>query len=285
MRLRGDVLVGTEQRSKNLPNPAGTRAAAIGIRVLAVANQKGGVAKSATALNTAAALAALGERVLAIDLDPQANLSLGLGVTAARFERGTAELFESESVGLDAAVTATSVPGLDLVASDMSLSQVEWDMWRTHHPDHLAILRRKLVGTGGRWTYVVMDTPPSLGLFTINALSAADRVLVPVAPEPFSLIGLQYLLRVVDDIRFRDNHHLRLLGYVRSLWEDRSRLARQIDAQLVEMKVGRVMETIIRSNVRIKEAMVAGQPVTIYDPASSGAQAYGALAEEVGSRW
>jgi len=246
---------------------------------IGVANQKGGVGKTTTAINLATALAATGWRVLLIDLDPQGNASTGLGVHQSQRERSSYDLLTGQCALVEA-VIPTKVPRLDLVASTVDLSGAEIELVDMENRTHRLSDALDESATA-RWDICLIDCPPSLGLLTINAMVAAKSLLVPLQCEFFALEGLSQLLQTVERIRARFNPGLSILGVALTMYDRRNNLTEQV-AEDVRTCLGNVVfETVIPRNVRLSEAPSHGVPALIYDYRCPGSEAYMALAREL----
>jgi chromosome partitioning protein len=257
------------------------------MRVLVVANQKGGVGKTTTAINLGTALAAIGETVLIVDLDPQGNASTGLGIDRKHRKVSTFEVMTGER-SLDAAIQPTAVPRLYVAPSTLDLLGVELAIadqkdrnYRLRNALRSMTCRNLQLQTGERITYVLIDCPPSLNLLTINALAASDSVIVPLQCEFFALEGLSQLLSTVEQVKRSLNPKLTIHGVILTMFDPRNNLAGQVVADARAFLGDKVYETVIPRNVRVSEAPSYGKPVLLYDLKCNGSQAYLKLASEV----
>jgi chromosome partitioning protein len=263
-------------------------------RVLAVANQKGGVGKTTTAINLGTALAAIGEDVLIVDLDPQGNASTGLGLDRRNRRYSTYDVLTAQATLRDA-IVPTAVPRLQIAPSTLDLSGLELEIGQAR--DRAFRLRNALSslnaqdgtqdGTQDRnqevthFTYVLVDCPPSLNLLTINAMAAANAIVVPLQCEFFALEGLSQLLKTVESVRAQLNPELTIHGVVLTMFDARNNLSSQVVADVREFMGAKVYDTIVPRNVRVSEAPSYGKPVLVYDLKCSGSEAYLRLATEV----
>jgi chromosome partitioning protein len=255
-------------------------------RILALANQKGGVGKTTTAINLGTALAAIGERVLIVDLDPQGNASTGLGIQQKSRKVSTYDVLTGLAP-LRHAVLEAAVPGLSVAPSTLDLLGLELEI--AAEKDRAYRLRKAIWELHGSFpnarqdgfTYVLVDCPPSLNLLTINAMAAADAVLVPLQCEFFALEGLSQLLKTVDQVRASLNPALSIHGIVLTMFDPRNNLSMQVVQDVRKFMGAKVYDTIIPRNVRVSEAPSHGKPVLLYDLKCTGAQAYLRLASEI----
>lgn len=253
-------------------------------RILALANQKGGVGKTTTAINLGTALAAIGERVLIVDLDPQGNASTGLGIDRRNRSCSTYDVLVGEAK-LREAIIPTAVPRLHIAASTMDLSGLELELGTTR--DRAFRLRDAIadlnvnVAPDTDYTYVLVDCPPSLNLITVNAMAASHAILVPLQCEFFALEGLSQLLQTVEQVRSTLNPTLSIHGIVLTMFDSRNNLSNQVVADVRQFMGKKVYDTMIPRNVRISEAPSYGKPVLVYDLKCVGSDAYLKLATEV----
>jgi chromosome partitioning protein len=253
-------------------------------RIISLANQKGGVGKTTTAINLGTALAAIGERVLIVDLDPQGNASTGLGIDRRSRNVSTYDVLIGEAA-LREATVPTAVPRLHIAASTMDLSGLELELGSTK--DRAFRLRDAIAALNANaapesdYTYVLIDCPPSLNLLTVNAMAASDAILVPLQCEFFALEGLSQLLQTVEQVRTTLNPNLSIHGIVLTMFDSRNNLSNQVVADVRQFMGAKVYDTMIPRNVRISEAPSYGKPVLVYDLKCSGSEAYLKLATEV----
>ncbi|MEW6770637.1 MAG: ParA family protein [Bacillota bacterium] len=248
-------------------------------RVIAIANQKGGVAKTTTAVNLGACLALMGHKTLVIDADPQGNASSGMGVSPKSAAQSLYDVLVN-GVSLKAVrVPCPSVPGLDLVPASLALAGAEVELAGVVGREK--ILRESLAGLRKEYAFVLIDCPPSLGVLTVNALAAADTVLIPIQCEYYALEGLGHLLNTIQLVKRRLNAGLEIEGVLLTMFDGRTNLAIQVVDEVKKHFRRKVYRTIIPRNVRLSEAPSHGKPVVVYDPKCRGAEVYFELAKEV----
>lgn len=247
--------------------------------MLALVNQKGGVGKTTTAINLAACLALAGKRVLLVDGDPQGNATTGLGVDKAKLGESLYDVLV-DSLSVDKVIRKNiGVDGLDIVPATLDLSGAEMEMFSQLSRE--GILKRSLKPIVGNYDFVLIDGPPSLGLLTLNILTAADSLIIPIQCEFYALEGISQLMAVVDRVRTHLNPKIGVGMVVLTMHDDRINLSRQVIAEVRSFFGDKVADTVIPRNVRLSEAPSFGQPIAVYDPKSKGAQAYVDLAQEV----
>jgi chromosome partitioning protein len=249
--------------------------------VIAIANQKGGVGKTTTAINLAGALAEQGHRLLCIDMDAQANLTVGLGINLGTVERSMADVLLDSQARLEEVVIPTQTTGIDVAPSTLELASTEVELFTAIGREHA--LRQSLQGWAKRqYDYVLIDCPPTLGLLTINGLVAANSVIIPVQTQYYALKGLTALVKVINQIRAKGlNRDLRVLGLLPTFYDGRTILGREMLEELRELGDHHVFRSIVKQTVRLGEAPLAGRPVTAYASGSEAARAFRELAREV----
>ncbi len=251
-------------------------------RIVALCNQKGGVGKTTTTINLGAALAEHGRRVLLVDFDPQGALSVGLGVQPGQLDRTVYDLLMDASLAVDDVLLKTAVAGMDLLPSNIDLSAAEVQL--VNEVAREQTLARTLQSVVADYDVVLIDCQPSLGLLTVNALTAADGVIIPLECEYFALRGVALLMQTIDKVRERLNPQLHVDGVLATMYDGRTLHSREVLARVVEVFGDAVYDTVISRTVRFPETTVAGKPITDYAPSSPGATAYRTLALEVLAR-
>ena len=251
------------------------------IRVTACTNQKGGVGKTTTVVNLAAYLALSGTSTLVIDLDPQGNATSGLGVDRRSLDRSVYDALINR-VPINELVVRTAIAGLDLVPAASALSGAEVEL--VGLPARERRLSASLADLGERYERVLIDCPPSLGLLTVNALTAADGVLIPIQTEYYALEGLSQLVNTIRMVREGLNPRLEIDGVLLTMYDGRTRLSAQVAAEVRRHLEGTVYDTVVPRSIRLSEAPSHGLPIALYDPSSRGGEAYGRLAAEVTAR-
>ena len=250
-------------------------------RIIAIANQKGGVGKTTTAINLASCLAEAGKKVLTIDLDPQGNMTSGLGVNKNELENTVYELMLDEC-SIKESMVDTVVDGMKIIPSNVNLAGAEIELLGIEDKEY--ILKNAVDYVRDDYDFIIIDCPPSLNMLTINAMTTADSVLVPIQCEYYALEGLSQLIHTIDLVKERLNKRLVMEGVVFTMYDARTNLSLQVVENVKDNLQQNIYKTIIPRNVRLAEAPSYGQPITIYDSRSAGAESYRLLAEEVINR-
>jgi chromosome partitioning protein len=249
-------------------------------KVISIANQKGGVGKTTTSINLGGALAELGYRVLCVDMDPQANLTVGLGISLSDVHASMADVLSDDRVALDEIVRQTGTPGLWVAPATLELASTEVELFTAIGRE---MVLRDAIGTWAdrQFDVVIIDSPPTLGLLTINSLVASSRVIIPVQTQYYAIKGLTALIKVINTIKIKLNHDLEVLGLLPTFFDGRTVLAREMLENLHQLGDHRVFKTMIKNTVKLGEAPLTGKPVTEYATNSSAARAFRDLAQEV----
>lgn len=247
-------------------------------RIIAVANQKGGVGKTTTAINLSSCLASLGKKVLAIDMDPQGNMTSGLGIDKNEVEYTVYELILGQ-VGIEKVICKDTLENLDVLPTNINLSAAEIELIGVEEKEF--IIRKEVDKVKKNYDFIVIDCPPSLSMLTINAMTTADSILVPIQCEYYALEGLSQLIHTIDLVKERLNPELKIEGVVFTMYDARTNLSLQVVENVKDNLQQTIYKTIIPRNIRLAEAPSHGLPINLYDPKSSGAESYMLLAEEV----
>ena len=247
-------------------------------RIIAIANQKGGVGKTTTAINLSASLASLGKKVLAIDMDPQGNMSSGLGIDKNEVEKTVYDLI-IENIGIEECICEEVIENLDVLPSNIDLSAAEIELIGVDNKEY--ILRDEVNKVKEKYDFIIIDCPPALSMLTINAITTSDSVLVPIQCEYYALEGLSQLIHTIELVQERLNPELEIEGVVFTMYDARTNLSLQVVENVKDNLNQNIYKTIIPRNVRLAEAPSYGMPINLYDPKSKGTESYLLLAEEV----
>ena len=247
-------------------------------RIIAIANQKGGVGKTTTAINLSACLAERGKKVLSVDMDPQGNMTSGLGMDKNSVETTIYDLIIGET-DIEGVINKNVIENLDIIPTSIDLSGAEIELLDQEGKEY--ILRKALHDIKNKYDFIIIDCPPSLSILTINAMTAADSVLVPIQCEYYALEGLSQLIHTVELVKNRLNNELKIEGVVFTMYDARTNLSLQVVENVKDNLEQNIYKTIIRRNIRLAEAPSYGMPINHYDPKSAGAESYLKLADEV----
>lgn len=247
-------------------------------RIIAIANQKGGVGKTTTAINLSASLASLGQKVLALDLDPQGNMTSGLGVDKDQVKNSVYDLIIGQ-IGIEECICKEVIENLDVLPSNINLSAAEIELIGVDNKEY--IIRNEMEKVRSQYDFVIIDCPPALSMLTINAMTTADSVLVPIQCEYYALEGLSQLIHTINLVQERLNPSLVIEGVVFTMYDARTNLSLQVVENVKDNLDQTIYKTIIPRNIRLAEAPSYGMPINLYDPKSTGAESYLLLAEEV----
>lgn len=250
-------------------------------RIIAIANQKGGVGKTTTAINLSACLAEAGQKVLVLDIDPQGNTTSGLGINKEEIGNTIYQVILQE-IEIEDAICKQTFENLDVITSNVNLAGAEIDLIDVENREY--ILKNAILKVRDNYDYVILDCPPSLSMLTVNAMTAADTVLVPIQCEYYALEGLTQLIHTINLVKKKLNPELELEGVVFTMYDSRTNLSLQVVENVKDNLKQNIYKTIIPRNIRLAEAPSHGLPINIYDSKSSGAESYRLLAEEVMSR-
>ena len=251
-------------------------------KAIAIFNQKGGVGKTTTNINLAACLALKGKKVLIVDIDPQGNTTTGMGITKKGLDNTSYELLVDSSVNPQKVIMHTNVENLDIIPASVNLAGAELEMVQVEGRERQ--LKKALDKVKAKYDYIFIDCPPSLGLLTINSLTAVDSVLIPIQCEFYALEGVSQLMSTIELVKKGFNPNLQIQGVILSMFDGRTNLSIQVVEEVKKYFKNKVYTTVIPRNVRLAEAPSYGQPITIYDSKSAGAESYRLLAEEVINR-
>ena len=251
-------------------------------KVISISQHKGGTGKTITCVNLGAALAELGKSVLLVDLDPQASLSISMGINPVDLTHSMHDVLGNQAFPMERIIKNSQLPRLSIAPSDINLAVVEMQLASSIGREK--VLHKKLIPIKGKFDYVLLDSPPSLGLFAVNALAAANSVIIPIQCHPLSLYGVKHLLQVINTVKEELNEDLAIEGVLLTMFDRRTRLSRDVAEQVRSAFKELVFDTIIYQRVKLAEGAIQGSPVTSYAPSSEGATDYRNLAEEFLSR-